>query len=297
MKKVFSLFSSIKMAMCLLILLILACLIGSLAQIDIYRSPFFMAILILISLSITACSISKKPKRIGVYITHISILVILFGTAIDNIFGFKAYVEIKEKETVPIFDFNLRLDDFILEYYPDSNTPKDYKSVLTVLEKGRPVLTETIEVNHPLVYKGVWFYQADYSLDVDTVKIAFAGDDFRVKIGETFSLPEGDVRVKVSKFLPDFVLDGKEAYSRSGSLNNPAIKLDVYEGERLKFSQWAFYKFPDYHQKKGYDFRLTSFSGTELTGLQVIRSPGLAFVFSGFGLLSLGIIASIFKKK
>ena len=287
-------FGSIKVAVGLLIFLIVACLLGSLKpQIDIYHSPFFIGILVLLSLNIILCSISKKPKRMATYITHLSILVILLGGAIDSIFGFKGYVEIKEKETVRLFDFSLRLDDFEIEYYPDSEMPKDYKSRLTVIEKGKPVLTKTIEVNHPLVYKGIWFYQSDYSVDVNEVKIAFDGKDFKVKIGEAFDIPEKSLRVKVSQFLPDFVMDEKEAYSRSRSLNNPAVKLEVYEGGSLKFSQWVFYKFPDYHQKKEYNFKLTGFSGSEITGLQVTKNPGLAFVWIGCGLLMVGIIAAL----
>ncbi|MEK9148727.1 MAG: cytochrome c biogenesis protein ResB [Candidatus Desantisbacteria bacterium] len=170
MKKVFGFFSSIKVASGLLILLIASCLVGSLTQTDIYRSSFFIGILVLLSLSIIACSISKKPKRIATYITHFSILVILFGGAIDSIFGFKAYIEIKEKETVDLFDFSLRLDDFSVEYYANPKIPKDYKSRLTCLEKGKPVLTKTIEVNHPLVDKGIWFYQADFGIDVYSSK-------------------------------------------------------------------------------------------------------------------------------
>ncbi|MDI6752038.1 MAG: cytochrome c biogenesis protein ResB [bacterium] len=298
MKRVFGLFSSIKMASGLLILLIIACLVGSLKpQIEIYNPHLFMGILVLLSLNIIACSISKKPKRIAAYITHFSILVILFGAAIDSIFGFKAYVEIKEKEGISLFGFSLRLDDFEIEYYPNSEIPKDYKSRLTCLEKGRPVLTKTIEVNHPLVYKGVWFYQADFGIDVDKVKIAFNGKDFKVKIGESFYVPERGIRIKASQFLPDFIMDGKEVCSRSKKPNNPAVKLDIYEGERLMFSQWVFSKFPDYHQRKGYDFRLAGFYGQELTGLQVAKNPGLVFVWIGCGLLIAGIIASIYKQK
>ena len=296
-KKGFGFFGSIKVAVGLLILLIAACFVGSLKpQIDIYHSPFFIGILVLLSLSIITCSISKKPKRIATYITHLSILVILSGAAIDSIFGFKAYVEIKEKETISLFDFSLRLDEFSIEHYPDSEMPKEYKSRLTVIEKGKPVLTKTIEVNHPLVYKGVWFYQSDYGLDVDEVKIAFCGKDFKVRIGEAFYIPEKNLTVKASQFLPDFVMDEKEAFSRSKSPNNPAVKLDIYEGEMLKFSQWVFYKFPDYHQKSGYDFRLTGFSGRDITGLQVTKNPGLAFVWIGCGLLIFGIVASFYKK-
>ena len=43
--------------------------------------------------------------------------------------------------------------------------PKDYFSDLTILEEGKEVLNATIEVNHPLHYKGYHFYQDSYGHD------------------------------------------------------------------------------------------------------------------------------------
>jgi hypothetical protein len=39
---------------------------------------------------------------------------------------------------------------------------KDWKSTVSVMEEGHPVLTKTIEVNHPLHYGGYRFYQESY---------------------------------------------------------------------------------------------------------------------------------------
>ena len=109
--------------------------------------------------------------RFGSLITHISIIIILVGAVIGSIGGFKENVSILEGETlqVPHADFSLRLDAFELEYYKDSTRPKDYKSTLAVVENNKDVLTKTIEVNDPLSYKGIFFYQSTYGQSVDTV--------------------------------------------------------------------------------------------------------------------------------
>ena len=39
---------------------------------------------------------------------------------------------------------------------------KEYTSHLTILENGKEVLKETVQVNHPLHYKGLAFYQSNY---------------------------------------------------------------------------------------------------------------------------------------
>jgi len=54
--------------------------------------------------------------------------------------------------------------------YAETREDKDYKSTLTVLENGQPVLNKTIEVNDPLTYKGYAFYQARYAQNPETGK-------------------------------------------------------------------------------------------------------------------------------
>lgn len=103
-------------------------------------------------------------------------------------------------------DFRLELAEFITEYnqlpkleYPvdklsrlafalgwkdpkytlknESYFPKDWKSRLKIIERGSAVLEKTIEVNEPLYYHGITFYQAAYSqnlkIQVDDNPILF----------------------------------------------------------------------------------------------------------------------------
>ncbi len=112
-------------------------------------------------------------SRFGAYITHVSILIIMAGAIIGNLWGYKAYINIVEgtetdkvisrsgKGEIPL-GFTVRCDDFDVSYYPNSMRPKDYNSDLVVLENGKEVLRKRIEVNDPLTYKGITFYQSSY---------------------------------------------------------------------------------------------------------------------------------------
>ncbi len=63
----------------------------------------------------------------------------------------------------------LRLDDrTVLVLEPKGDNVRDYLSTVSILEQGRKVLTRTVEVNHPLEYKGYAIYQADYRPDDPT---------------------------------------------------------------------------------------------------------------------------------
>ena len=56
-------------------------------------------------------------------------------------------------------------EDRILVYREKPDGIKNYKSTLTVLEHGRPMVTRQVEVNDPLAYKGYGLYQANYDPD------------------------------------------------------------------------------------------------------------------------------------
>ena len=115
----------------------------------------------------------KTPwVRFGVYIVHLSILVIFAGAIIGTLFGENGSIMVRERsvfsnyfdrhtsEKVPL-GFEIRVDDFSLTYY-ETGSPKEFRSDLTVFEGGREVLQKSIVVNDPLDYKGYTFYQASY---------------------------------------------------------------------------------------------------------------------------------------
>ncbi|MFH0814201.1 MAG: cytochrome c biogenesis protein ResB, partial [Pseudomonadota bacterium] len=81
-----------------------------------------------------------KYSRLGVYITHLSILIVLGGGLIGSFFGLKGFVNIMEGQTVDRIvlsknsfpyelGFKVRCNDFEVTYYPNG-APKDYRSAL-----------------------------------------------------------------------------------------------------------------------------------------------------------------------
>ncbi len=117
-------------------------------------------------------------SRFGAYITHLSILIIMAGAIIGNIWGYKGYVNIVEGNSIDQVQlrsgmeridlgFTVRCDDFEVIYYGNSQRPKDYFSDLVILENDKVVPingkeSTRIEVNKPLTYKGITFYQSSY---------------------------------------------------------------------------------------------------------------------------------------
>jgi hypothetical protein len=68
-----------------------------------------------------------------------------------------------EKTMLP---FSLRLNDFVLERYPGSNSPSGYKSEVVLIDKVANVERPfTVFMNNILKYKGYRFYQSSYDTD------------------------------------------------------------------------------------------------------------------------------------
>jgi cytochrome c biogenesis protein len=116
-----------------------------------------------------AVHLLARKKILGIFgsdIVHLGLLIILIGGIISGFIGVQTYINISEGEIIPVLntDFKLQLDKFETEYHPNGSV-KDWKSTLTIIEDETPRLTKTIEVNHPLTYKGYVFYQSGYGWD------------------------------------------------------------------------------------------------------------------------------------
>jgi len=256
-------------------------------------------------------------NRLGVYVTHLSVLIILIGGLIGGIWGFSGGMTIVEGESsrnVTIFGshkvvtlpFDVRCDSFQVDYYPGTMTPKEYKSVITILENGKPVVTRDVRVNHPLKYKGINFYQASYgtiSNRVGTLTLEVIPQDgkdkpfrVRVKVGSQVPLKDG-YTLKLVAFFPDLVLGrDNQPMNRSQELRNPAALLEVDKGGKYRYRSWVFAFFPEVHSVKNapFKFHYISFKGLQYTGLQVSKDPGVWVVWTGCTFILVGLVICFF---
>ncbi len=111
--------------------------------------------------------------RIGFYLVHLSIVLLLMGGLMGSLFGFDGSVQIPEGETAHMvrlsnggmvdLGFAVRCDDFSVTFYAGGR-PKEFRSRLTILENGQAVLSRDIVVNDPLRYRGVNIFQSSYGM-------------------------------------------------------------------------------------------------------------------------------------
>ena len=94
-----------------------------------------------------------------------------------------------------------------------NGAPKEYRSSLTILENGEPVLTKDIIVNDPLQYKGISMFQSSYgemsperteapSFSPDDIQLAFlvnaSGMVYKrtAELGKPLEIPEGMGKIR-----------------------------------------------------------------------------------------------------
>ena len=254
--------------------------------------------------------------RLGVYITHLSILLILAGAVIGILFGYNAVLNLPEGEVSPFaykdretkipLGFDLRCDNFEVEYYPGSEMPKAYKSWLTVIKDGKEVMKKSISVNDPLSYEGITFYQSSFgtvpngmqngTLILNVASANGKPQQVNTKIGGSFTIPGTSVTGHITDFSPALSFDQTgRAFTFAENLSNPAIFVEFSESGKMKDSGWILKRYPQTWQlKDGNKVEFLDFWGVEYTGLQVRKDPGVLIVYLGCIIMAIGLYMTFF---
>lgn len=252
----------------------------------------------------------KTLSWFGSDVVHLGLLVIIIGGIISGLGGFKQSLSLSEGQILPVpkADFQIRLDRFETEFYPNGSV-KDWKSTLTVIENAKPRLTKTIEVNHPLSHKGYVFYQSSYGWDwknpmVEILVKKKSDTSFlkkvEVKLGKQVPLQDDNIIVSVKHFIPDFIInENNQVTTRSLEPNNPAAFIEGFREDEQIFSGWIFAQFPDFDQihsqkETDYRFELKNFQTSQYSVIQASKDPGTNMIWLGSALMMIGLILAFY---
>ncbi|MFH1578249.1 MAG: cytochrome c biogenesis protein ResB [Candidatus Omnitrophota bacterium] len=251
-KKIAGFFSSVKLAITLLVFIILASIIGTFIPQGIssaeyiqrygrgvynlfslfgftyiYRVWWFILLLSLLGLNLLICTLKRikfLKKSSGLIITHVSILVILSGAIVGALWGERGFMSIYEGEIRGSFmlnnqerkiDFQVQLEEFILEWYPENHQI-------------------TAGVKNPEINKV-----------------------FNIEAGKKYPIEGTNYIFEALRYLPDFYLDSSNnAKTRGEAPNNPAVLVRINNGE-VNEERWLFANFPDFSEGKDKNIRLS----------------------------------------
>jgi len=255
-------------------------------------------------------------SRLGVYITHFSILFILIGAILGIKLGFNGFLNLPEgavsnvafsgmDKELPL-GFDIRCDNFEVDFYGRSDMPKEYRSWLTIIKDGKEVLKKSIVVNDPLTYDGITFYQASFGLVPDALEkgififkvISKDGQsaDLKLKLGDSFQIPGTNTSGKIIDFSPALKIDAQgHAFTFADQMYNPAVYIEFAESGKQKFSGWLLKRQPETWQlPDGNRVEFLDIWGVEFTGLQVRKDPGVWVVYFGCIAMSIGLFIAFF---
>ncbi|NTV50247.1 MAG: cytochrome c biogenesis protein ResB [Geobacteraceae bacterium] len=252
----------------------------------------------------------KSPWcRLSVYFVHLSVIVIFIGAMIGSIFGFKSFANIPEGGSVSKImlrsekeldlGFELRLEKFSVAKY-DNGAPKEFKSILTVLENGKPVPDYTnvrVIVNDPLTYKGITFYQSSYG---NAGNYFFTFSELDGKNPVSVTIP-GQSAVNFPDGSSMHVVEATNDVAQfSPGLSGPAAQVERRTADGKAESFVIYANHPELniqHAKQNGSGPVIHYKGAEelmYTGLQVAKDPGVEVVWLGCILMVIGIYAAFF---
>jgi len=242
--------------------------------------------------------------RLSVYFVHLSVIIIFIGAMIGSFFGYKGFVNILEGESVSKvmgrsdkeidLGFSVRCEQFTVALYK-TGAPKEFKSILTVLENGRPVPDYTnvrVIVNDPLTYKGITFYQSSYG-NAGNYFFTVSGLDGKnaqpltLDTNTSATLPDGstmhviEATDDISQFVPN--------------LSGPAAQVEIHSPQGGSEKVIVYANYPELnieHAKEHKGALVLQYKGAEkkmYTGLQVAKDPGVWIVWLGCALMVVGI--------
>lgn len=236
-----------------------------------------------------------KWSKSSAMIAHISLFTILFGVIFSMLTSFKSTAALVPNEKITIKrivdkadlrgklvntdsqDWSLKVNSFKINYYPNGQI-QQYYSDLSVLDNktNAELLRKTIFVNEPLVYNGVYFYQASWG--VSHLQMVIDGKAQDVAL-QPLQNDQGNVSDKIALGNNQYVLflDKKNQVFAFDLDAQPVAQLfkdqntDV-NGSKLELKDIVLF-----------------------TGLQVKEDKGIPLVYIGFIILIVSLIINYFS--
>jgi cytochrome c biogenesis protein len=227
--------------------------------------------------------------RIGPIIVHFSMILILIGTILGSITGFKAQEIVPKTELFHIQNIlsngklmsvpnvATRINDFWINY-TEQNTVKQFYSDISILNNyGNEIDRQTIFVNSPMRYNGVYFYQTDWNL----LALRIQNSDFGILEYPLINLNTLKTKIWLTWIPTDSTLQ-----------NGIVILIDNLQGYCSIYDEFGQFlgnlelnEFSEYKQIGLVDI-------ISSTGLQIKSDPGIILIYSGFFFLMISTLVS-----
>lgn len=238
-------------------------------------------------------------SRLGVYLVHLSVLVIMAGAVVGGIWGYAGFININQGSTIDHLDlddgrqlplgFVLRLDKFTAEFHPDG-MPKEYRSEVTFLENGQEVEKAVLMVNHPAQRHGIDFYQASYGQSVTKLRANFIKDGQT----QTVALAHGQW-TDLAGGGKALLIEARPEVNMGGMYKGPVARVGYEPPQGEPMALTAFQAGAKIPMRAGpVSFEILELESTPYSGLQVKYDPGVWLIWLGCGLMVVGFVVAFY---
>nr|YP_009059258.1 c-type cytochrome biogenesis protein [Eunotia naegelii]YP_009059316.1 c-type cytochrome biogenesis protein [Eunotia naegelii]AHI51205.1 c-type cytochrome biogenesis protein [Eunotia naegelii]AHI51263.1 c-type cytochrome biogenesis protein [Eunotia naegelii] len=221
--------------------------------------------------------------RIAPIIVHFSMILILLGTIIGSLFGFKAQEIVPKTDSFHIQNIlnngqltivprmSARINDFWITYTKKKTISQFYSDVSILDNQGNEIDRKTISVNYPLIYKDIYYYQTDWNL-----------------IGLRFQNVDNEI---IEYPLINILKNQNKVWLTWISNNQPlsdgiVIIIDNLEGYCSMYNESGkFLGNIELNESVNFQRPITLVEIISSTGLQIKTDPGIPIIYLGFFLL------------
>ena len=228
--------------------------------------------------------------RIAPILVHFSMILILLGTIIGSLFGFKAQEMVPKTENFHIQNVltngqftsipktSARINDFWITYTKNKTVSQFYSDISILNPQGSETNRKTISVNYPLIYNNIYYYQTDWNL---------IGLRFQTTNNEIIEYPLLNILNNQNKVWLTWI-------SNTKSLNEGMIALiDNLEGYSSIYNEaGTFLGNIELNETINFKQPFTLLEIISSTGLQIKTDPGIPVIYIGFFLLMLSTLIS-----
>jgi cytochrome c biogenesis protein len=228
--------------------------------------------------------------RIAPILVHLSMILILLGTIIGSLFGFKAQEIVPKTENFHIQNIinsgqlsvipktSTRVNDFWITYTKNRTISQFYSDLSILDTKGNEISRKTISVNYPLIHENVYYYQTDWNL---------IGLRFKTMTDEIIEYPLLNILNNQNKVWITWISNNK-------SLNEGIIGLvDNLEGYCSIYDESGiFLGNIELNETVNFKQPLTFLEIISSTGLQIKSDPGIPMIYFGFFFLMISTLLS-----
>ena len=226
--------------------------------------------------------------RIAPIIVHFSMILILLGTIVGSLFGFKAQEIVPKTETFHIQNIltngqltivpktSARINDFWITYTKTKTISQFYSDISILDNKGNETNRKTISVNYPLISNNVYYYQTDWNL---------IGLRLQNLNNEIIEYPL--ININQNKVWLSWI-------SNNSSLNEGIVTIiDNLQGYCSVYNETGqFLGNLELNETVNFNTPITLLEIISSTGLQIKTDPGIPIIYLGFFFLMISTLIS-----